>query len=448
MKKNLFIFILVLIFSSLLLAEVTEIDVSASSATGVPVPYRIYMHEFLDRVGDDFDANWYSMRVVNGNGEEIEFQIDDLDSNGKISSEDLLTFLFQEKAKILVSTDPSMDLPEFTPALEVEKNESEFIISGAGISKSIKIDSHGFANYVGYGESDSLLYGELGIFRVAGWKGSTYWVNGNYGSKHEEKTSYNFDTVELKMAGNGPIGATFQAKLESGTFPGLTQKVVTTVLKTGEVLVDSRIIFENYADMMKLQLMSTKPLTDADQESVLHVLPLFRKMVWSEQINSTPFEYWKSRNALKMVNSNPYIVFSAVDSVNPLWWGASYIFASQEPWRANYSQDMDLGVYEILPEKPLVYSDFNKFVLGDTWVYESREFRDGIFRWIPGEFEAYEPTKGIVSMDSNNWPMHFMAGDEVVFVRLYGIADAGDVSDLIEYLEARSVEFQSVKILE
>jgi len=448
MKKFLLIASLVLMFSSLFVADVVKIEVSAEEKTGTEVPYRVYMHQFLDMVSDDFDANWYSLRIVDSENNELDFQIDDLDSNGKISSEDLLTFLFKEKAYIVISDDPSMDLPEFTSVLTVEKKDANYLVNGKNISGLVKIDDHGFANYVENTEDMRTVYGELGIFRVAGWKGSTFWIDGSYGNKHEEKTSYNFDVEEIKFAGNGAIGATFVSMLESKTFPGMKQKVVTTVLKTGETLVDSKIIFENYADMMKLQLMSTKPLTDVDQDSVVHVMPVFRRMVWSEQINGTPYEYWLEREAVEMVNSKPYLVFPATDSMKPLWWGATYIFASEESWRANYSENLDLGVFEILPEKPLVLSDFEDFVYGNTWVYESREFRDGVFRWIPGEFEAFEATKGNVSLILDDWPLHCKAGDEFGFVRLYGTYETADTDSLIEYLEARSEEFQSVITVE
>jgi hypothetical protein len=173
---------------------------------------------------------------------------------------------------------------------------------------------------------------------------------------------------------------------------------------------------------------------------------VFRRLLWADQLNITPLEYWFERNAIMYVDRLPYIVFPAIDSMKPLWWGATYIFASQESWRSNYSPSLGIGVAEILPEKPVVYADYNKWVDGNTWIYESREFRDGIFKWLPGEFELYESTKDMVSLETTDLPNHYVAGDELNFVRFYRLYESSTIGSAISHIVNRTLEIQSVEI--
>jgi hypothetical protein len=201
---------------------------------------------------------------------------------------------------------------------------------------------------------------------------------------------------------------------------------------------------------MKLQIMATSPLTSEDDKA-LHITPLFRRLPWAEQLGETSLKYWQDRNSVKTVNGNPYVVFNAIDSVNPLWWGATYIFASMESFRANYSESLGLAAVEILPQKNVIYSDFGKFAMGDTWVYESREFRDGIFRWIPDEFNLYESTKDVFHGTSdaeigNNLMEKFKAGDSVTYKRVYSLYSVTGTENAINFLNDRAEDFQSVII--
>ncbi len=427
----------------LVFSEVRTVEVVTDQKTSVPVPFKITMWKLLELIGEDFDANWNSLRVFGEDGREIPFQIDDVDLNGKLSSNDVLIFLFKKEAKITVS-DEDMEKASYKPAFKVSEKNGRNYVECTEIPFKVEVDDHGLTHVVKFYDLEGNIYRELGIARVAGWVGSTYYVDGNLG-RHDETVSYGFKPVVVKVLDPGPVCTTVVSELRSERFPGLYQRIVSHILKTGEVLVESKFVFKNYADMMKVQIMATHPLTDLDSEA-LHVLPVFRRLVWAEQLGISPMEYWAQRNAIKFIKGKPYIVFPATDSMKPLWWGATYIFASMEDWRANYSKKYGVFVGEILDHHPIVYSDFEKFVFGNTWVYESREFRDGIFRWIPGEFEAYEATKGAISKDLKDWVAHFKAGDEVEFTRLYVVGRGSTLEDVVEYLEGRTHEYQNVKV--
>lgn len=436
--------LVVLLGAALVFSSAVTLNVITDQKTSTPVPFRISMWELLELVGEDFDANWDSLRVLDAQNREIPFQIDDIDGNKKLSSNDLLIFLFTEEAKIVVSDEFDVEAVKYDPVFAVKEEDGKQIVEHIHVPFKVEVDDHGLTHVVKYGTLEGDIFKELGIARVAGWVGSTYYIDGNLG-KHAEKVSYDFKPVEVRILQPGPVCTTIVSKLRSDLFPGLTQTIVSHILATGEILVDSTFDFATYADLMKLQIMATHPLTDIDPEA-LHILPVFRRLVWAEQLNISPFDYWKARDAITIVDGKPYILFPATDNMKPLWWGATYIFASMEDWRANYSKKYGVFVSEILPSRPTVYSDFEKFVYGNTWVYESREFRDGLFRWIPSEFNAYEATKGAVSGKQEDWVAHFKAGDSVTFTRLFAVRKSGNVEDTIRYLEKRAHEFQNVSI--
>lgn len=439
------VWLLVVLFAvAMVFSSTVTLNVTADQKTSTPVPFRISMWKLLELIGEDFDVNWDSLRVLDALNHELPFQIDDIDGNGKLSSDDLLIFLFNGSAKIVVSDEFDIEPASYDPVFAVKEENGKQFVEHIYVPFKVEVDNHGLTHVVKYGSLEGDIFKELGIARVAGWVGSTYYIDGNLG-KHEEKVSYDFKPMEMRILKPGPVCTTVVSKLRSDLFLGLTQTIVSHIFATGEILVDSTFEFGTYADLMKLQIMATHPLTDIDPEA-LHVLPVFRRLVWAEQLNTTPFDYWKSRDAIEIVDGKPYIVFPATDSMKPLWWGATYIFASMEDWRANYSKKYGVFVSEILPSHPVVYSNLEKFVYGNTWVYESREFRDGLFRWIPGEFNAYEATKGAVSETLADWVAHFKAGDKVTFTRLFAVRRSGSVEDTIRYLEKRAHEFQSISI--
>ncbi|KAF2956709.1 hypothetical protein [Marinitoga sp. 38H-ov] len=448
MKKGIFFAIIVLL-SVFVMAEERVIEVKTDQMTWMDIPYAISFSKMLDIVGEDFDANWYSIRVIDENGNYLPYQIDDIDGNQRISSDDILLFTFKKSAKIVISDDSDMDLMTFEQYFTVTEENGEYFVKSNDFD--VKINKYGLANIIRYKDIEGTIYNELGTARIAGWSGSTYYIDGKLG-KHVEFTSSGFDIENVRVLEAGPIAVTVVSDLYSRLLPGLNQHIITHIFKTGDVLVKNTFEFTNYVDLMKLQVMATAPITSID-DSALHILPMFRRMVWAEQINGTPLDYWTQRNAVKYVNGKPYIEFSAIDSMKPLWWGATYAFVSEESWRANFSPKYGLGAAEILPEKPVIYSDLKEFVFNDFWFYESREFRDGIFRWLPGEMDNYEATKGVFPPYSeenvgNHWMAKFKAGDVVEYTRYYSLFQSRDANEAIDFLEKRTMEIQKTHISE
>ncbi|TYB94837.1 MAG: hypothetical protein FXF54_05340 [Kosmotoga sp.] len=440
--RRILIVLLCVFVAGFAFSETVEIPIEVSKTTDISVPIAVSMNEVLTLVGLDFDANWDSLRVIDADGSEIPFQIDDVDLNGKLSSGDLLVTLVNGPSKITVSDDFSVEMPEYPASFSVNEEEGVTVIKSSALKAIVSMN--GLVRVEEFSGVEGTIVDEIGIGRVSGWVGSTFYVDGELG-KHEEKTSGDFRVVETSVLEPGPIGVTVVTKLQSETFVGLDQHIVTTLFNTGDIRLDNSFVFNNYLDMMKVQSMITRPLTDISDDSV-HMLPVFRRLLWADQLNITPLEYWFDRNAIMYVDRLPYIVFPATDSMKPLWWGATYIFASQESWRSNYSPSLGIGIAEILPEKPVVYADYNKWVDGNTWIYESREFRDGVFKWLPGEFELYESTKDIVSLETVDLPNHYVAGDELSFERFYSLYDAETIGSAISHIVNRTIEIQSIKI--
>ncbi|CCU84570.1 MULTISPECIES: hypothetical protein [Mesotoga] len=439
MKRFLVLFFIV--FSVFSVAETVRVPVSVSSFTGEPIAVTISMSEILDLVGVDFDANWDSLKVVQ-DGKELPYQIDDTDLNGKLSSGDVMAFLITGPAEITVTDDFDILPPEFVSVGKVVEEEGQWLIEIGEITAVA--NSKGLVKVTGFGDVEGTIVDELGIVRMSGYVGSTYYVDGEYG-RHEEKTSGDFIVKEATVLPAGPVGITVVSTLEAQPFLGITQKIITTLFSNGDIISHNTFEFATYAELMKLQIMATRVLTDAAEDTV-HTLPVFRRLLWADQLNITPLEYWLDRNAIMFSGNKPYIVFPAVDSMRPLWWGATYIFASQESWRANYSQSLKTGVAEINPEVPVVVADYEEWMGGLTWVYESREFRDGYFEWMPGEIDIFESTKDYVSSNWEDYVKHFVAGDVVSFKRVYSIYSADSIEDSIEFVEMKKSEIQSLKI--
>ena len=103
MKRLLILF--VLLIGIVLTAEVVEIPLNITKATDDPVPVTIDLKDLLDIVGFDVDVNWNSLKIVDAEENVVQFQIDDLDKNGKLSSDDILMTLLEGPAKIVLSED-------------------------------------------------------------------------------------------------------------------------------------------------------------------------------------------------------------------------------------------------------------------------------------------------------------------------------------------------------
>ncbi|WP_372590459.1 hypothetical protein QO062_01425 [Fervidobacterium pennivorans subsp. carthaginiensis] len=408
----------------------------------VEVPVVLQMGKLVDMIPEDFEPEWTSLRIL-VEGMEVPFQIEDVDGNGRISAPDYLVFIAKGNTQIVVQDAPGKAVV-YPKAFEVVKDSKGWMIKAVDESIEAVVNDHGLLQVTKFGSVKAKLVDEVGIARVSGWYNSTYYVDGKLGDHHEE-TSGAFRVVSLKVLDPGPVAVCVVATLKSEKFNGLRQELVTHLFKNGDILVDNKFVFETYADMMKLQTMITRPIIPAFDDTV-HILPVFRRLVWADQLNITPYEYWLQRNAITWVDNIPYITFPAGNSMKPLWWGATYIFASMERWRTNFSPKGNVGVAEILAEIPVVHADYKKWLDGDTWVYESLEFRDGVFKWMPGEFEAYPSTTGVYSMKVEDMPNRYKAGDVVQHLRLFSLYSAKSVEEAIKFIEAKSNSFRSLKI--
>ncbi|ABQ46961.1 hypothetical protein Tpet_0943 [Thermotoga petrophila RKU-1] len=409
-------------------------------AGDVEVPVVMEFSNFLDLIPEDFEPIWDSIRIY-FDGKEVPYQVEDVDENGRISAKDYLVFLAKGKGEIVLS-DEKVSRPEYEKVFDVIETETGWKIASEKIGAVV--NKWGLAKIIRYENIEGTILDEIGIARVSGWPESTFYVDGNLGN-HYEETSGAFRIVSVKIIGAGPVATGIMATLASEKFKGLIQNLVVHIFHNGDILVDNSFIFENYADIMKLQTMVTRPLAILFEDT-LHILPVFRRLIWADQLGITPYEYWLERNAVIWVDNLPYIVFPAKDSMKPLWWGATYIFASMERWRTNFSPTARIGVAEILPENPFVPSDYKKWLDGDTWIYESLEFRDGVFKWMPSEFEVYSATKGIYSMRLEDMPNRYKYGDVVRHLRLFSIYEANDEETAIRFLEKKSESFRNLKI--
>ncbi|HQI78854.1 MAG TPA: hypothetical protein PK845_05110, partial [Petrotogaceae bacterium] len=210
MKKKVFtgIVIFVLIIAANVLGATKEFVVQTSSLSGAEVPYVISFSKMLEMVGDNFEANWYSIRVYDENNKELPYQIEDIDMNRKISAGDKLAFMFRSKAKIVVSDDSDMDLVEYAPVFNIEEKDGIYMVSTDKFT--VKVDNHALVSFVKYGQNEGTLFNELGIVRVAGWSMNTYYTDGKLG-KHEENVSAGFDVQSFKILQAGPVCVTAQA---------------------------------------------------------------------------------------------------------------------------------------------------------------------------------------------------------------------------------------------
>ncbi len=434
------LFWLILMIPVFVLASTFEIPVNCGN---VDVPVVIQVGKLLDLLPDGFDPDWESLAVKFG-GVEVPFQIDDVDGNKRISAPDNLVFIGKGKGVITLSETASKPTRKFEPFFKVVKEANKWVVTSQDGSFKFEINEKGLVSVTKFGNVEAKFVDEVGIARVSGWPESTFYVDGKLGNHHEE-TSGAFRTVSLKVLEPGPVAIGIVSHLKSEKFSGLNQMLVTYVFKNGDILVDNTFKFDTYTDLMKLQTMVTRQIAPA-YDDALHILPVFRRLVWADQLNITPLEYWLERNAIQYVNNVPYIVFPASSNMKPLWWGATYIFASMERFRSNYSPKAKTGIAEILPQIPVIAADYKKWLDSDTWVYESLEFRDGIFKWMPGEFDAYESTKNVYSMKVEDMPNRYKAGDTVQHLRLYSLYNASDVTSAIKWIEEKSASFRALKI--
>jgi hypothetical protein len=422
-------------------AETRSVTVNLEARTGRPVPVSVDLLTLRDAIGAEFPMDWTSLKVT-VDGAEVPYQIDDVDLNGRISAGDQLGFLASGPATIEISDGPG-EGADYEPALTVEGEDPAVITSTLAEGFVVEVPAHGLARVVGYGDAQALLANEIGILRFSGYPESTWWANEQYGP-HEEYT--NLEAGGMRHVGTtvlpaGPARVTVVAEYASDRFVGLKQRLVTHVWATGDIEVDNAVTFAGYLDMMKLQSMATSVMTQADLDS-LHVLPVFRRLLWADQLGITAEAYFADRDATTTVDGETYIAFPASDALSPLYWGATYIFASAEPWRANFSPNLGVGIAELAYETPEVVEDYDAWLSGNTWVFESQEFRTGVFKWTADEFGTYEATAGITP----STPNHYLPGDSARFHAAYSAFGAGSTEDAIRFARDRQAELASVAL--
>jgi hypothetical protein len=427
--------------SALAFAETRTVEVDLGATTGRPIPVSIDLLTLRNRIGAEFPMDWRSLRVLVG-GQPVPFQIDDLDGNDRISAGDELAFLATGPAVIEIDDAPG-EAPSFPSAFTLEGDDPVVVRSADAPGFVVEVPQHGLTRIVGFGDAEALLANEIGILRFSGYPESTYWADGQLGP-HEEYT--NLEAGGMRHVGTrvleaGPVRVAVVAEYASDRFVGLTQRLVTRIYASGDVEISNDVALRGYSDLMKLQSMATAVMSQADPES-LHLLPVFRRLIWADQLEVTPEAYFAERGAATAVDGTPHLAFRADDNLSPLYWGATYIFASAEPWRANYSERLGVGVAELAHETPAIVDDYDAWLSGNTWVFESQEFRTGVFKWTAGEFEAYEATAAVTP----SAPNHYVPGDAVRFHVTYSVFEAPSSADAIRYARDRQAEITSVTL--
>lgn len=430
-------------------AQTRELLVQAPAVTGKPVPVSLTLDDIRRAVGLTFSIDWNSVRVYDADGNLIPFQIDDVDLSGGISRDDQLAFVTAGTARIEVAQVALEELPTFENAFEVEATEDGWTVASKDGSVAMEVTKLGGVNLVRYNGVERSFARDLGFLRYAGFPYSTYWVNGDL-KGHEEKTTLEepMRVRNVAILENSPVRATVVVQRASDLFPGLRQDAVISLYATGEILVDQVVTSAGYADLTKLETLANGILAGASDAR--HILPVFRWLEWADELDITPSEYWAERGVLTQVNGKDYVTFENISGPAPLWWGASYIFASPERWRTNHSAELGLGVAEMLINVPEIAEDLRERLEGPQWQLEG-EWRNGYFRWIPEEVIKTREAKGIETgfgydMQADDWALHLIPGDTVRFVNYYAPYEASGVVQAIEYLEARYQELTGVSV--
>ncbi len=437
MKKTIVVVLAVVL--SLALAETRSVTVSVDKQTDRPVPVSIDLLTLRDDIGAEFALNWDSLRVL-VDGEEVPYQIDDVDLNERVSAGDELSFLASGHAEIQVS-DEAASVPSYDAALSVSEGKTTIIEGEEGFT--VEVPASGLARIVGFAGTNELLADELGVLRFSGYPESTWWANEQLGP-HEEYTTLEAGGMRharTEILPAGPVRVTVISDYSSDRFVGLDQRVTTRIYATGDVEVTNEVSFRGYLDMMKVQHMVTRVLSQADPDT-MHLMAPFRRLAWADQLEITSEDYFAERDAVTTINGSPYLAFRTDDTLSPLYWGATYIFASAEPWRANYAPNLAVAVAELAYSTPEIEEDYNAWFAGDTWALESQEFRTGVFKWTPDEFATYEVTEGVTA----NEPNHYLPGDSKTFHYTYSVYPADSSEAAINWAVERQAELASLTL--
>src|SRR5690554_7857898 len=122
--KRLAITASLLLLAGSALAETRSITVDVQ---GENVPVVLDLLSVRNAVGADFPFDWADLRV-SVDGQDIPFQIDDTELNGRVSAGDQLAFVASGQATITVSDEPPDPVSHDT-ALEVTTDVDVTVIS-------------------------------------------------------------------------------------------------------------------------------------------------------------------------------------------------------------------------------------------------------------------------------------------------------------------------------
>lgn len=428
-----------------------QVVVSVSTATGRPVPVSLTMDEVRDAIGTDFPAKWESLRVLDGSGREVPYQIDDVDLSGTVSRYDQLAFLASGDVRIRVS-DQAGSAPDYPASFRFSPGpEDSVLVETVDGQLAAAVSRFGTVDITRYAGREGRYVKDIGMVRYAGFPYSTYWVDQNL-DRHEEKTTFEepLRVVRRKVLETAVVRATVVATLASDLFPGLTQQVVVAIYRNGEICLENSVTSRGYADLTKLEFMANAVMADAPDAR--HVLPVFRWLDWADELGISVAEYWRQRDAIVDVGGKPYIAFRDARGPQPLWWGASYIFSSPEQWRTNYSQGLGVGVAELLMEPPDIPAELVERLKSEQWQLEG-EWRTGYFRWIPTEALGVREANGIPypkdlnpDMAEGDWSLHLIPGSQYGHSFFYVLYAAPTLADAVQYLDARYGDLASVQL--
>jgi len=428
-----------------------QVTVKVPTVTGKPVPVSLVMNDVREAIGTDFPTRWETLRVLDSAGRELPYQIDDIDLSGTISRYDQLAFLATGDVRIVVSDQPGQ-APSYPAAFRFSPGpDDSVLVESVDGQLAATVTRYGTVDITRFAGRDGRYVKDIGMLRYAGFPYSTYWVDQNL-DRHEEKTTFEepLRVVRREVLPTAVVRATMVATLASDLFPGLTQQVVVSLYKNGEVRLENMVTSRGYADLTKLEFMVNAVMGDAPDAR--HVLPVFRWLDWADEMGITVEEYWRQRDALVEVDGRPYIAFRDIRGPQPLWWGASYIFASPERWRTNYSESLGIGVAEMLVAPPEVPEDFVERLKSEQWQLEG-EWRTGYFRWMPAEMVSIRDNHGIpypedlnLDMADGDWPLHMIPGDQYGHQFYYVPYTAPTLAEAVKYLEARYGELTGVRL--
>lgn len=430
-------------------AATRELVITVPNTTGQPVPVAISFDDLRTAIGLDFPANWDSIRVYNASGQVIPYQIDDIDLSGSLSGADELSCLATGNITIKLNDEDEAIKPRYANAFTIEKENGIDVIRTLDGQLAAEITPFGTVNLVKAFGIEDVFVQSVGALRYAGWPESRWYTENELGPHREFNTFEEpLRLAKQQISTTTPVRVVIINKVASDVFPGLRGTIAVSVWATGEVSASYNLKMGAYTDLTKLMPFVGGVMANSNDAS--HILPAFRWLDWAEEQGISSAAYYKDRDAIISQYNNNYIIFPANKAPQPLFWGASYIFASAERWRTNYSAEKQLGLAEMLPILPAVPTDLVGKLEGVNWHLEG-EWRTGYFRWIADEIVSFRknnniPVDIVTDMVKGDWTLHSQPSESFNFLFYYVPYQASDAKASISFLENRYAEIAGVDI--